>query len=72
MVEDAVEEGGMIFPEYEVVAFSLHGLPLPIGQYRHDAPFVEDDTRIIRYAGGMDIEQVFQGDTETGGWYDLD
>ncbi len=57
---------------YEVEAFTLKGESLPLEQYRHDADFVEDDTRRIRYKDGRVINQVFYGTTSSGGWYDQD
>lgn len=59
-------------PQYEVLSATLHGEPVAVADYRHNAPFVDGDTRTIRYEGDEPIEQVFQGDTATGGWYDQD
>ncbi|HEX5426533.1 MAG TPA: hypothetical protein VFW94_23500 [Candidatus Acidoferrales bacterium] len=57
---------------YSILAFTLNHQSRALETYRHDLPFIEGDTRTIQYDGEEPTEQVFQGTTETGGWYDLD
>jgi len=58
-------------PRYDILSFTLNHQPQPLDTYKHDAPFIEGDTRIIQYQGdNFEIEQTFHGSTATGGWYD--
>jgi hypothetical protein len=56
---------------YKVLSYTLNGEAKDVDTYRHDAPFVEGDTRVIQYEGDdFQINQTFYGTTAAGGWYD--
>lgn len=57
---------------YHVSAYTLNHEHKPLEDYRHDLPFVEGDTRTIQFEGEVTIKQIFQGPTNSGGWYDLE
>lgn len=69
---EAINEATGWGQPYKVLSFTLNREPLPVADYRHDAPFIEGDTRVIQYSDGATIPQVFQGTTAIGGWYDED
>ena len=66
-----IEEKQTLLTPYKVLSFTLQGRRPPLAEYRHDADFTQGDERTIQYEGEEPIEQIFQGSTDTGGWYDF-